>query len=82
MFYAERVLMGLDDEHFAASSDHEGPLTPQDMYIDVVRSAWGANVCRYAYHLGMDAREDAHLFWIAAEALEAPEPEGWEKVPT
>ena len=27
----------------------------------------------------MDIKEDAHLLWIADEALQAPEPQGWEQ---
>jgi hypothetical protein len=38
----------------------------------------GAEIVRFAIHLGMDLREDVHLLWIAEEALRAPLPEHWE----
>ncbi len=38
----------------------------------------GAEIVRFAIHLGMDLRDDVHLLWIAEEALRAPLPEHWE----
>lgn len=38
-----------------------------------------SDVLEYAEYLGMDIKEDAHLLWIADEALQAPEPQGWEQ---
>ena len=35
------------------------------------------DVTEYAKFLGMDVDADAHLLWIAKEAMEAPLPEGW-----
>ena len=36
------------------------------------------DVIKFALYLGMDLREDAHLLWIAEEAIRAPLPEHWE----
>ena len=33
---------------------------------------------RYAVYLGMDLNEDIELLWIADEALQAEDPEGWD----
>ncbi|EOD24030.1 hypothetical protein EMIHUDRAFT_450657 [Emiliania huxleyi CCMP1516] len=38
-----------------------------------------SDVLEYAEYLGMDIKQDAHLLWIADEALQAPEPQGWEQ---
>lgn len=40
----------------------------------------GAEIVRFAIHLGMDLRDDVHLLWIAEEALRAPLPEHWEAI--
>ena len=37
------------------------------------------DVLAYAEMVGMDVHEDAELLWIADEALQAPEPVGWEE---
>jgi len=36
-----------------------------------------ADVLEYAVYLGMNLEEDIHLLWIADEALQAEDPEGW-----
>jgi len=38
-----------------------------------------SDILGYAEYIGMDIKEDAHLLWIADEALQAPEPQGWEQ---
>ena len=38
-----------------------------------------SDVLEYAENLGMDIHADSHLLWIADEALQAPEPQGWEQ---
>ena len=40
---------------------------------------WIDNVLEYGVYLGMDPIEDTDLMWIAAQALQAPVPEGWEE---
>ena len=37
------------------------------------------DVLSYADYIGMNLQEDAELLWIADEALQAPEPAGWEE---
>ncbi|KAL1527781.1 hypothetical protein AB1Y20_009166 [Prymnesium parvum] len=37
------------------------------------------DILAYADMIGMDVVEDMDLLWIADEALQAPEPEGWEE---
>eukprot|EP00966_Prymnesium_polylepis_P012714 292316-Prymnesium_polylepis.1 len=38
-----------------------------------------ADVLEYAVYLGMQLEEDIHLLWIADEALQAEDPEGWDQ---
>ena len=38
-----------------------------------------ADVLEYAVYLGMELKEDIELLWIADEALQADDPEGWEQ---
>ena len=38
-----------------------------------------SDVLEYAVYLGMDLNEDIDLLWIADEALQAEDPEGWDQ---
>ena len=38
-----------------------------------------ADVLEYAVYLGMELKEDIELLWIADEALQADDPEGWDQ---
>uniref|UniRef100_A0A7S2DIW8 Myosin motor domain-containing protein n=1 Tax=Haptolina brevifila TaxID=156173 RepID=A0A7S2DIW8_9EUKA len=38
-----------------------------------------SDVLEYAVYLGMDLKEDIMLLWIADEALQAEDPEGWDQ---
>ena len=53
--------------------------TPEDVWAQYDFKCAVSDVLEYAEYLGMDIREDAHLLWIADEALQAPEPQGWEQ---
>ena len=53
--------------------------TPEDVWAQYDFKCAVSDVLEYAEYLGMDIKEDAHLLWIADEALQAPEPQGWEQ---
>lgn len=54
-------------------------LTSEDVWAQYDFKCAVSDVLEYAEYLGMDIKEDAHLLWIADEALQAPEPQGWEQ---
>ncbi|EOD18854.1 hypothetical protein EMIHUDRAFT_436181 [Emiliania huxleyi CCMP1516] len=52
----------------------------QELEADGVRFRSGTeDVLEYAVYLGMDLREDVGLLWIADQALQADDPEGWDQ---
>ena len=53
--------------------------TSEDVWAQYDFKCAVSDVLEYAEYLGMDIKEDAHLLWIADEALQAPEPQGWEQ---
>mmetsp|Transcript_14885 Transcript_14885/g.24859 ORF Transcript_14885/g.24859 Transcript_14885/m.24859 type:complete len:760 (+) Transcript_14885:1-2280(+) len=53
--------------------------TQEDVWAQYDFKCAVSDVLEYAEYLGMDIKEDAHLLWIADEALQAPEPQGWEQ---
>ena len=53
--------------------------TTEDVWAQYDFKCAVSDVLEYAEYLGMDIKEDAHLLWIADEALQAPEPQGWEQ---
>lgn len=56
------------------------PSAPQDdVWAQYDFKCAVSDVLEYAEYLGMDIKSDAHLLWIADEALQAPEPQGWEQ---
>jgi len=44
-----------------------------------LRPCAAQDVLEYAVYLGMDLREDVGLLWIADQALQADDPEGWDQ---
>uniref|UniRef100_A0A7S4F4P3 Myosin motor domain-containing protein n=1 Tax=Chrysotila carterae TaxID=13221 RepID=A0A7S4F4P3_CHRCT len=56
-----------------------GEPTQEDVWAQYDFKCAVSDVLEYAEYLGMDIKEDAHLLWIADEALQAPEPQGWEQ---
>ena len=75
-----------DDERRASRSDigcspaaTGADPTPEDVWAQYDFKCAVSDVLEYAEYLGMDIKEDAHLLWIADEALQAPEPQGWEQ---
>lgn len=49
--------------------------TSEDVWAQYDFKCAVSDVLEYAEYLGMDIKEDAHLLWIADEALQAPEPQ-------
>jgi len=56
-----------------------GEAAQEDVWAQYDFKCAVSDVLEYAEYLGMDIKEDAHLLWIADEALQAPEPQGWEQ---